>query len=102
MEQKNIINGLSLVEDTNELVVFKNEVKTPLEIAKHPYLGGNYEYITVSKGKYDHTITIVKSDGTTFSYEYGRRGHTLVTKNLITLRDKMFEAVMKLGISLEG
>lgn len=95
-----IFNGFSLTDNTEELVILKNEVKTPLEVAQHPYLSSDVEYVTITKGPYDHTVTIIKKDGTTFSFDIGRRS-TLVSENLTRLKNKAIEAAHYFGVLLE-
>lgn len=91
------INGFTLAKNTKDMAILKVAVKTPLEIAMHPYLSSNYEYITITKGC-NHILTVVKEDGTTFSFHYGFSGDTLVTEDLTMLKNKAMDALEKYGV----
>lgn len=57
----------------------------PLKIAEYPFVNSEMAYITVTKGK-RHTLTIVKKDGTSWSFWWGQGGHTLISDNTDRLR----------------
>lgn len=98
--KKTIINGFSLVENTDEMVILKNEVKTPLEIAKNPWLSSDDEYVTITKGR-DHVLTLVKTDGKTISISFGGRGGTLISDSFRKLKEKAVETAQVFGVLLE-
>ena len=52
-ESTKIINGFALAKNTEDMAILKIVVKTPWEIAQHPYLSSDYEYITMTKDYYD-------------------------------------------------
>lgn len=95
-----VINGFSLVENTDEMVILKNEVKNPLEIAKNPWLSSDDEYITITKGR-DHVLTLVKTDGKTVSISFGGRGSTLISDSFRKLKEKAVETAQVFGVLLE-
>lgn len=95
-----IINGFSLVENTDEMVILKNEVKRPIDIAKNPWLSSDDEYVTITKGR-DHVLTLVKTNGKTVSISFGGRGHTLISDNFRRLKEKAIETAHVFGVLLE-
>ena len=54
-ESTKIINGFILAKNAEDMAILKVVAKTPWEVAQHPYLSSNYEYITVTKGE-DHVM----------------------------------------------
>ena len=97
MKQNSIFE---LVANTNEEVILKINANSSLDIAKHPYIALDYDYITVTKGE-NHTLTIIRKDGTTFSFDWGLSGYTLITDNLERLKRKTVEFIQSQGVSLE-
>ena len=75
----------SLVENTNRQVVLKVNADDLLVIAKNPYINKEMAYITITKGS-NHTLTVIKKDGTTFSFDWGSSGTTLINDNLNRLK----------------
>lgn len=99
-ESNKEINGFTLEKNTEDMAILKVAVKTPLEIAMHPYLSSNYEYITITKGC-NHVFTIVKEDGTTFSFHYGFSGCTSISEELIVLRNKVNDTLEEYGVIID-
>lgn len=89
-----------LIQNTNELVILKNTVKTNLDVATHPYIDKTIDYITISKGD-DNVITLVKTDGSSFCYTNGKSGYTIVNESLHELRRAAFSYIHSLGITTE-
>lgn len=77
-----------LIENDEKQVILKVHADNNLVIARHPYLSGDFDYITVTKGA-NHLLTIVKKDGTTFSIHWGTSGHTLVCEDLKLLKSEV-------------
>lgn len=97
-----MVNSIfKLIENTNKQVILKVDAGDTLSIARHPYVNINYDYITVTKG-IDHTLTIIKKDGKTFSFSWGFTGYTLVSDNLHRLRREVCDYIERCGISLEN
>ena len=48
-ESKEEINGFTLAKNTEKMAILQVMVKTPWEIAQHPYLSSDYAYITITK-----------------------------------------------------
>jgi len=75
-----------LTERTPKQIILKVLAKDLLTIAQHPYLSKDMEYITVTRGE-NHTLTVIYTDGHTFSFHWGSSGHTLISDNLKRLQD---------------
>lgn len=91
----------TLVDNTNEQVILKNEAKTSLDVARFPYVSSQCDYITVTKGK-NHILTIINENGSTFDFHWGERGYSLVSEAHDLLRKKVVEFVEKeCAISLD-
>lgn len=86
-----------VVSNTEQQVVLKNLVKTPLEVALHPYLDSSYSYITVTKGK-NHIFTVVKADGTKIDFSFGAYGHTCISNEMLELKKHVLEFISDKGI----
>ncbi len=78
-------NLYTIVEETPELVVIEVAAMTLLERAMHPEIPDNTKYITISKGD-TNTLTVVKTNGTTFDFSWGACGHTLISDSLKRLK----------------
>lgn len=87
-----------LVEDTKEQVIVGVRLLDTLDVARHPYLNKSMEYITVTKGD-DHTLTVVNSDGKTWSIDFGLSGHTLVSENVARLRREVMGYLKRSGVN---
>lgn len=88
-----------LIENTEEYVVLKNIQKSELDIQKYPYIDMNTEYLAITKG-IDHTLTIYKKDGHTFSFDYDEYGHTMVSSKFRRLAGHAGEYLKSIGISI--
>ena len=89
-----------IVETTDEQIVLKVEANDNLTIAKHPYISGEYDYITVTRCR-NHMLTIVFKDSHTFSFNWGGNSYTCISQNLELLRQKVCEFIDKQNILLE-
>lgn len=98
--KKTIVNGFSLAENTDEMVILKNETKRPIDVAKNPWLSADDEYVTITKGR-NHTLTLIKISGKTVSITFGERGYTLISDNFRKLKEKAIEAAHVFGVLLE-
>ena len=94
------MNVFELVENTPKQVVIKVNADDPLTVARHPYVSGDYAYITVTKGD-KHVMTIIKKDSKTFSFHWGSGGYTLISENLERLRTEVCKFIRKNYIMLE-
>lgn len=83
----------TLEERTPDQVIVKvNAVNDPLVIARHPYIDSKMAYITVTRGE-NHVFTVINHDGTTWSIEWGERGHTLISRSTELLKEKVVEYI---------
>lgn len=101
LNMKNMKYPFTLVDNTEEHVILKNEAKSSLDVARFPYVNSQCDYITVTKGR-NHILTIINENGGTFDFHWGERGYSLVTEAHDLLRKKVVEFVEKeCAISLE-
>ena len=82
----------SIVQNTPEIIVLKVRPLTNFDVAMNPYLGTDYDYISVTKGE-NHILTVVKKDGKSFSFNWGIGGHTLISEELELLKNKVIRFI---------
>ena len=82
----------TLVEATPGQVVLKVLADNPLTVAKFPFVSMDMAYITVTRGK-NHTLTVTKKDGKTWSFDWGERGYTLISDNTERLKKAAIEYI---------
>ena len=81
-----------LVAQDAEQVVIKVNAEDNLTIAMHPYISGNYDYITLTRGyNKDHIFTVIKKDGGTWSFHWGPYSCTMTSGSVDRLRDKVLD-----------
>ena len=95
-ESKEEINGFTLAKNTEEMAILQVMAKTPWEIAQHPYLSSDYEYITMTKEE-KNIFTIVKTDGTTFSFSNLEMTGASIGK----LKGEVYGALKKYGVTVD-
>lgn len=76
-----------LAADKDDVAVIKVNAESNLDCALHPYVDLTYDYISVTKGD-DHIMCVFKKDGSSFDFEWGSNGSTLVCKRLSELKRK--------------
>ena len=96
----NINDVLSIQEYDEEQVIVKVNADDPLTIAKFPFLSSDMAYITITRGK-EHIFTIIKKDGTTWSFHWGRSGYTLIGESTERLKKEVVAFVENNKIILE-
>ena len=80
----------TLMEETAEQVVIKVTAVDNYVIATHPYISGDYDYITITRGK-NHIFTIIYKDGHTWSFSWGDRGTTMISDGTRRLKEKVLK-----------
>lgn len=80
-----------LVENTEKQVILKNVAKDALSVAKFPFVSGDYEYITITKGE-NHTLTVIQEDASSFHFNWGS-STTVIDDNMKRLRREAVEFV---------
>ena len=88
----------SVVSNDDLQVVLKVSVKDNLQVALNPFIQRNYDYITVTKGE-NHTLTVIKKDGKSFSFNWGEYGFTLISENLERLKREVVKFIKSQNIS---
>ena len=83
---------LKVIHNDRGQVVLEVNANDPLTVAMHPYVQSNWKYITVGKGR-KHVLTVVRTDGTSFSFHWGEGGYTLISEGLEQLRKKVVETI---------
>ena len=81
-----------LVDQDSEQVVIKVMANDNLTIARHPYISGNYDYITLTRGyDKDHIFTVIKKDGSTWSFHWGPYSSTMTSGSTQRLKNKVLD-----------
>ena len=88
---------LELVSVDNEKVVIKINAKDPLTVAMNPEFSSNMAYITVTRGE-KHIMTIIRADGTTWSFHWGGGSSTLISDSVAAMRNKVVDFIRDNGI----
>lgn len=70
---------------TSNKVILKVNVNDTLTMAEFPFLKMTYDYITVTRGA-NHTLTVIQKDGTSFDFDWGKGGYTLISDNMKKLK----------------
>ena len=96
----NLENIFCLRHFDNEKVILRVLADNPFKVAMFPFVSSDWEYITVTRGK-NHTLTVIKKDGTTFSFHWGFNGHTLIGDSLESLKKNVLKFINESNILLE-
>lgn len=91
---------LALNKVSEDLVVVRNLVEDPLDVALNPELSMEYEYFSITRGP-TQVFTCVRRDGSTWSFEWGQGGSTLISESTRRLKDRVVSFVQSKGIFLE-
>lgn len=81
------LNKIFEVADNSlDTLVIKVKKLSPLEVALHPFVSANMQYITVSKGR-NHTLTVIYENGHHGDrFNWGDSGYTLISDGLEDLK----------------
>lgn len=90
---------MKIMDRNSDRVVIKVSSDDPLTTAMYPFIPGNTAYITVTLGD-NHVLTIVKKDNSTFSFNWGLGGHTLISEGLEQLRKEVVNFLKGKGVYL--
>lgn len=95
------LNGvLEIAEVNNEQVIVKVNANDPLTVARYPFLDAQMNYITITRGD-NHVFTIIKNDGSTWSFSFGSRGYTLIADSVKLLKDNVLKFIKENKIPLD-
>lgn len=72
---------VDIIENNEECVILKVKDNKKLDLIKLGYFDGNEELMRLTKGR-NHTCTIFKTNGKSFSWYWGSSGCTLVSDNV--------------------
>lgn len=89
---------LELVSVDNEKVVIKVNAKDPLTVALNPEFNSEMAYITITRGE-KHIMTIIKEDGTSWSFHWGGYSTTMVSDSVLAMKNKVIAFIRKNGIA---
>ena len=89
---------LELVSVDNEKVVIKINAKDPLTVAMNPEFNSNMAYITVTRGE-SHIMTIIREDGSSWSFHWGSNGTTLISDSVLAMKNKVIAFIRENGIA---
>lgn len=96
----NLSKVFKIEEVTNKQVIVNVSAKDPLTVARYPFLNSKMKYITVTRGD-NHICTVIKEDGTTWSWEFGSRGHTLISDSVFELQKNLLEFIRSHDIAID-
>lgn len=89
-----------VIQNTPAQVVLQNTAKTGLDVALHPYVSTDVDYITVTKGD-NHNCTVINTKGNTYNFHWGKNGYTLVSENVQMLKQAVMNFISSQGIALD-
>lgn len=81
---------VDIIENNEDCVILKVKDNKILDLIKLGCFDGNEELIRLTKGK-NHTCTIFKTNESSFSWEWGMSGYTLVTDK-VSAMGKLIES----------
>lgn len=96
----NLENIFYLKHIDDEKIIIQVLADDTFKVAMFPFVSSNWEYITVTRGK-NHTLTVIKKDGTTFGFHWGFNGHTLIDDSLESLKKNVLKFINESNILLE-
>lgn len=97
----NLNNIFEIVEVDKNQVILKVKNDNPLNIAKFPFVNGEWAYITITRGG-NHLLSTIKKDGSKgVSFYWGNTGHTLISEGLELLKANACAFIEQNDIILE-
>ena len=96
----NLDRIFSIQEVSTDKVIIRVHADSPLTVAEFPFIKKQWQYITVTRGK-KHILVVVKEDGDTFSFWWGKDGHTLISEETEMLRRAVIQFIKENDIILE-
>ena len=96
----NLDRIFSIQDVSADKVIIKVNADSPLTVAEYPFIKKQYQYITVTRGE-KHILVVVKEDGDTFSFWWGKGGHTLISEETEMLRRAVVQFIKENDIILE-
>lgn len=96
---RNLDSVFELLENDSKQVIVKVKADNPLAVARFPFVNGTWEYITVTK-KDTHVLTVIRKDGSTFSFHWGLGGYTLIGESLKELQRNITRFLLDKGVNM--
>ena len=93
-------NVLETKEVSSNQVIIKVNAKDPLTVAKYPFLDSEMAYITVTRGN-EHVFTVIKENGKTWSFHFGKSGHTLISESTEILKRNVMQFIKDNDIAID-
>lgn len=90
--EENLEKVFQLVQVTPSQIILKVTADDPLTVALYPFVSSDMAYITVTRGD-EHTLTVTKKDGKTWSFHWGNSGYTLISENGERLKKAVIEYI---------
>ena len=81
-----------LVSRQPNQVVIKVNADDNLVVAMNPYINKEMDYITVTRGS-NHTLTVIRKNGTTWSFDWGDGGYTLIGDSTKRLKNEVIKFI---------
>ena len=88
MKTYDLDNIFSIADVDDNQVIIKVHADSPLKVAQYPFISGEYEYITVTRGK-SHLLKIIYKDGNSFSFHWGGGSSTMIDEELKELKQQV-------------
>lgn len=79
---------LSIAHNDEKLIVVQNKVSSAIETALNPEIPMDEAFYSITKGD-NHIFTITKHDGTTYSFEWGGHGTTLISDSMYVKKQRV-------------
>ena len=84
----------SLVSREPKTIVVKVKDVNNLTIAKNPFINAQMDYLSITRGEHK-VLTVIHKDGSTFSFGWGGGSHTIVSDELIQLKQSIEDFIEK-------
>lgn len=90
IENKTSKYPFEVVEKDSHQVILKVLPRSPLGVARQPYIRAEWDFITVTRGE-EHILTVLRKDGVAFDFHWGRSSYTLISESLKQLQKAVID-----------
>lgn len=91
---KQLIDLVEVAENNENCVLLKVKDNMKMQLINLGVFNGNEEFFRYTKGR-NHTITVFKKDGSSYSWDFGEDGYTLATEKLNRQRRIIVKCIEK-------